>query len=66
MNNDFTDAMDRAQELMGGGIPFWDAVAQGLDESGTAGRWKREEAERKTGRRPCRHSKKCQEARNGI
>jgi hypothetical protein len=47
MNNDLTVAMDTAQELMGGGIPFWDAVFQGLDESGTTARWKREQEERK-------------------
>jgi hypothetical protein len=50
INNDLTVAMDTAQELMGGGIPFWDAVFQGLDESGTATRWKREKEDRKKGR----------------
>jgi hypothetical protein len=49
--------MDTAQELMGGGISFWDAVARGLDESGTTERWKREKAERKAGRRPCRYDR---------
>jgi hypothetical protein len=57
MNNDFTMAMDTALELMGGGIPFWDAVFQGLDESGTTERWKREKADRKTCCRPCRYDR---------
>jgi hypothetical protein len=44
MNNDFTIAMDMARKLMDSGIPFMEAVCQGLDESGTIDRWKREKA----------------------
>jgi hypothetical protein len=50
--NDFAMAMDMAQELMNGGISFLDAFCRGLDESGTAARWKREKAERKAGKKP--------------
>jgi Ni/Co efflux regulator RcnB len=57
MNNDFTIAMDMAQELMDGGLSFWEAMAQGLNESGTVDRWNREKAERKAGRRPCRYDR---------
>jgi hypothetical protein len=57
--NDFAIAMDTAQELMNGGISFLDAFCQGLDESGTAARWKREKAERKAGKKPrsCRYDR---------
>jgi hypothetical protein len=55
MNDDLTMALNTAQELMGGGIPFWDAVFQGLDESGTTERWKQEEEDRKKG-----HEKKSE------
>jgi hypothetical protein len=50
MNNDFTIAMDTARELMDGGIPFLEAVCQGLDESSTIDRWKREKTERRAGK----------------
>jgi hypothetical protein len=59
MNNDFAMAMDTAEELMNGGISFLDAFCRGLDESGTAARWKREKAEWKAGKkpRPCRYDR---------
>jgi hypothetical protein len=51
--NDFVIAMDTARELMGGGFSFLDAMARGLNESGTIDRWNREKAERKGGKKPC-------------
>jgi hypothetical protein len=56
-HDDLSVALDMTQDLMDGGFSFVEAIARGLNESGTVERYNREKAERKAGKRPCRYDR---------